>query len=95
MILVDSSVWIDYFRGRPTAQTDLLDGLLDSQELAIGDLVFTSDEPKFSSEKLVDLHTTSRTFSMYYPDTRPGADRYTVVVSINARYEDWKALSEE
>jgi phytoene dehydrogenase-like protein len=61
----------------------------------IGDLVFTSDEPKFSSEKLVDLHTTSRTFSMYYPDTRPGSDRYTVVVSINARYEDWKALSEE
>ncbi len=41
MILVDSSVWIDYFRGQPTAQTDLLDGLLDSQELAIGDLVFT------------------------------------------------------
>lgn len=41
MILVDSSVWIDYFRGRPTAQTDLLDGLLDTQELAIGDLTFT------------------------------------------------------
>ena len=61
----------------------------------IGDLVFTSDEPKFSSEKLVDLHTTSRTFSMYYPDTRPGFDRYTVVVSINAKYEDWNALSPE
>ncbi|HWA28104.1 MAG TPA: FAD-dependent oxidoreductase [Lacunisphaera sp.] len=61
----------------------------------IGDLVFTSDEPKFSSEKLVDLHTTSRTFSMYYPDTRPGTDRYTVVVSINARYADWQALGED
>ncbi len=61
----------------------------------IGDLVFTSDEPVFSSEKLVDLHTTSRTFSMYYPDTRPGSDRYTVVVSINARYEDWKNMGEE
>jgi len=61
----------------------------------IGDLVFTSDEPRFSSEKLVDLHTTSRTFSMYYPDTRPGLDRYTVVVSINARYEDWNALTPE
>lgn len=60
----------------------------------IGDLVFTSDEPKFSSEKLVDLHTTSRTFSMYYPDTRPGSDRYTVVVSINARYQDWAGMSE-
>jgi predicted nucleic acid-binding protein len=41
VILVDSSVWIDYFRGRPTAQTDLLEGLLDSQELAIGDLILT------------------------------------------------------
>jgi phytoene dehydrogenase-like protein len=61
----------------------------------IGDLVFTSDEPKFSSEKLVDLHTTSRTFSLYYPDTRPGSDRYTVVVSINAKYQDWAGLSEE
>ncbi len=41
MILVDSSVWIDYFRGRATAQTGLLEGLLDSQELAIGDLNLT------------------------------------------------------
>lgn len=40
MILVDSSVWIDYFKGRATAQTGLLEGLLDSQELAIGDLNF-------------------------------------------------------
>lgn len=40
MILVDSSVWIDYFKGRATLQTGLLEGLLDSQELAIGDLNF-------------------------------------------------------
>jgi len=40
MILVDSSVWIDYFRGKATAQTGLLEGLLDSQEIAIGDLNF-------------------------------------------------------
>ena len=61
----------------------------------IGDLVFPSDEPVFSSEKLMELHTTSRTFSLYYPDTRPGSDRYTVVVSLNARYEDWSQLSPE
>jgi predicted nucleic acid-binding protein len=41
VILVDSSVWVDYFRGRSTAQTQLLEGLLDTQELAIGDLIFT------------------------------------------------------
>jgi predicted nucleic acid-binding protein len=41
VILVDSSVWIDYFRGKRTAQTELLEGLLDSREIAIGDLIFT------------------------------------------------------
>jgi predicted nucleic acid-binding protein len=31
MILVDSSVWIDYFNGRITRQTDLLDEILDKE----------------------------------------------------------------
>jgi len=61
----------------------------------IGDLVFTSESPKLSSAELTDFHTTSRTFSVYYPETRPGSDRYTVVVSINARYEDWNQLDDE
>ena len=60
----------------------------------IGDLVFTSDAKIFSTGELVDLHTTSRTFSMYYPDTRPGSTRYTVVCSLNATYQDWKDLSD-
>jgi len=60
----------------------------------IGDLVFTSANPKFSSAELTDFNTTSRTFSVYYPDTRPGSDRYTVVVSLNGRYADWQALDE-
>jgi len=60
----------------------------------IGDLVFTSENPRFSSTELTDFRTTSRTFSVYYPDTRPGADRYTVVVSLNGQYGDWAKLSE-
>ena len=40
MILVDSSVWIDFFRGTATPQTLRLEGLLDSQVVAIGDLNF-------------------------------------------------------
>lgn len=39
MILVDSSVWIDYFRGKVTPASDLLDGLLGSRPLAVGDLI--------------------------------------------------------
>ncbi|MBN8727444.1 MAG: PIN domain nuclease [Xanthomonadales bacterium] len=41
MILVDSSVWIDYFRGTLNAETDFLDGLLGSEPVAIGDLILT------------------------------------------------------
>ena len=41
MILVDSSVWIDYFRGTITPQTDKLDRLLGEEPLAIGDLILT------------------------------------------------------
>jgi predicted nucleic acid-binding protein len=39
VILVDSSVWIDYFRGASTAQTDKLDSLLATERLAVGDLI--------------------------------------------------------
>ena len=41
MILVDSSVWIDYLRGRTTPQVDKLDALLGDVPLAIGDLILT------------------------------------------------------
>jgi len=41
LILVDSSVWIDYFNGTVTAQTERLDGLLGFELLAIGDLILT------------------------------------------------------
>lgn len=39
MILVDSSVWIDYFRGTVTPQSERLDTLLGSELLAMGDLI--------------------------------------------------------
>lgn len=41
MILVDSSVWIDYFRGAGTPEADRLDGLLGNEPLATGDLILT------------------------------------------------------
>ena len=39
MILVDSSVWIDYFKGAVTAQTEKLHQMLGHEPLAIGDLM--------------------------------------------------------
>ena len=51
MILVDSSVWIDYFRGRGTPQTDRLDTLLGTELLAIGDIILAEVLQGFSSER--------------------------------------------
>ncbi len=59
----------------------------------IGDLLFTSTAEEFSSEELLDLHTRSKTFSVYYPKTRPGHNRYTVVASMNSRYDDWNTMT--
>jgi predicted nucleic acid-binding protein len=39
MVLVDSSVWVDYFNGHPTQETDYLDSLLGTEPVAIGDLI--------------------------------------------------------
>lgn len=39
MILVDSSVWIDFFRGAPSPQADRLHSLLGGEELLVADLV--------------------------------------------------------
>ena len=41
MIIVDSSVWIDYFNGKATAETDALDGLLGREPVLTGDLILT------------------------------------------------------
>ncbi len=59
----------------------------------IGDLLFTSTYPTFEPGKLLSKDVTSRTYSVYYPEIRPGSDDYTIVASMNARYEDWADLS--
>ncbi|HES76668.1 MAG TPA: VapC toxin family PIN domain ribonuclease, partial [bacterium] len=51
MILVDSSVWIDFFRGTSTPQTERLDSLLGIEPLAIGDLILTEVLQGFNSER--------------------------------------------
>lgn len=71
-------------------------GISKDQEIEnVGDLLFTSTADEFSSEELLKLHTQSKTFSVYYPKTRPGHHRYTIVASMNAQYEDWATLSHD
>ncbi len=51
MILVDSSVWIDYFNGVPTPETEVLDGYLGIEPLLTGDLILTEVLQGFRSDR--------------------------------------------
>ncbi len=64
-------------------------------EDACGDLLFSSTAPAFQTEALLSRDITSRTYSFYYPRTRPGHDRHVIVASTNANYRDWADLSDE
>jgi phytoene dehydrogenase-like protein len=61
----------------------------------LGDLLFHSEHRGFDAEALCSRNISSRTFSFYYPKTRPGSDRYLIVSSTNAHYRDWANLSDE
>jgi len=50
MILVDSSVWIDYFNGRKTGKTDWLDSALGNEQIIIGDLILAEVLQGFQSD---------------------------------------------
>jgi predicted nucleic acid-binding protein len=51
MILVDSSVWIDYFRGISSPQTDRLDSLLGMELVAVGDIILAEVLQGFDSDR--------------------------------------------
>jgi phytoene dehydrogenase-like protein len=64
-------------------------------ENVCGDLLFSSTAPEFRTDMLLSRNITSRTYSFYYPRTRPGHDRCYVVASTNANYADWADLPPE
>jgi predicted nucleic acid-binding protein len=51
VILVDSSVWVDYFNGAATPQADRLDELLGTVPVAVGDLILTEVLQGFGTER--------------------------------------------
>jgi phytoene dehydrogenase-like protein len=59
-----------------------------------GDLLFSSTAPVFRTEQLLGRETTSRTYS-FYPPQRVAGGGAQIVVTANARYEDWAGLSVE
>jgi len=51
MILVDSSVWIDYFNGQLTVQTDYLDQILGKELIVVGDIILLEVLQGFKSDR--------------------------------------------
>lgn len=51
MIFVDSSVWVDYFRGNDSPQTVKLDTLFGSGQIVVGDLILTEVLQGFPGKK--------------------------------------------
>ena len=80
MILVDSSVWIDYFNGISTWQTDLLDTYLSKVPVIIGDLILTEVLQGFRSDK---DYETAKNFLSALPFRQIGG--YNVAVQ-SAQY---------
>ena len=82
MILVDSSVWIDYFNGIPTWQTDLLDTYLSNVPVVIGDLILTEVLQGFRSNK---DYETAKNFLSALPFRQIGGYNIAVQSAQNCR----------
>lgn len=68
----------------------------DTVDESLGDLFFTSTAKDFKTDLLLSRDVTSRTYSIYYPRTRPeGRPRTLIVSSTNAHYDDWAKLPDE
>ena len=65
MILVDSSVWIDYLRGTASPQAEKLDALLGTMPLAIGDLILTEVLQGCATDRA--FNAVKRTLSTLHP----------------------------
>jgi hypothetical protein len=51
MILIDSSVWIDYFNGKKTVKTDWLDSALGNKPIVTGDLILAEVLQGFQNDQ--------------------------------------------
>jgi len=82
MILVDSSVWIDYFNGQRTWQTNLLDSLLSTVPVIIGDLILTEILQGFRSN---NDYESAKTYLSALPFHRIGGYQVAVQSAQNYR----------
>lgn len=83
MILVDSSVWIDYFNGRKTARTDWLDAALGSEPLVMGDIILTEVLQGFQSDK--DFNTAKKLL-LAFPFMEMAGQELAIKSAMNYRF---------
>ena len=55
MVLVDTSVWIDYFLAKSNRQTIALDNLFDTERICIGDLIITELMQGFKTKREISI----------------------------------------
>lgn len=83
MILVDSSVWIDYFNGKKTSQTDWLDSALGNQPIVIGDLILAEVLQGFQNES--DFRT-AKNILLDFPFVEMLGQNMAIKSAINYRF---------
>jgi predicted nucleic acid-binding protein len=90
MILVDTSVWIDYYNGIKTIQTDKLDRLLIRDTVLIGDIILTEILQGFDREE--DFNTAMD--ALYQLDcVHLGGKEIAVKAAVNFRVLRSKAIT--
>ena len=87
MILVDSSVWIDFFRGKDTPEVDRLDKLFEQERVLVGDLILTEVLQGFSADK--DFNQARKTMDTFEVVDLGGAD---VAIKAAKNYRVLRAL---
>ena len=63
MVVVDTSVWVDYFNGRGTPATQALDELLGRSSVVVGDLILTEVLQGFRRDR--DFQQALRLFGAF------------------------------
>jgi len=90
MILVDTSIWIDYFNGHKTWQTDLLENLLSDAPIIMGDLILTEILQGFRSD---NDYNTAKSFLSDLPFHPMGGYQVAVQSAQNYRTLRKKGVS--
>ena len=90
MILVDSSVWIDYFNGAETSQADWLDSSLGNIPIVISDLILIEVLQGFQSDKDFKI---ARDLLLGIPFAQMGGKSLALESAMNYRYLRKKGIT--